>query len=121
MSHGGACEVRGLDYRQDDAGRVAGDRGCDGAIIGGDKGTPDAREDGKPTGDGRKGRKMTPEYDKITESARSSFGSAYDRECFDYGFHAGWHGGGSAMAGQSGDAWESGKKNGFRQRANEDK
>jgi len=59
---------------------------------------------------------MGPKYDKITEEARASFSDFYDRECFDYGFHAGWHGGGEPMEGQAGNAWESGKANGFRQR-----
>ena len=64
---------------------------------------------------------MEPTYDGKTEKAREVFADAYDRECFDYGFHAGWHGGGEAGFGQAGEAWESGKRNGARQRDEDDR
>jgi hypothetical protein len=63
---------------------------------------------------------MEPTYDEATELARGRFGDAYDRECFDYGFHAGWHGGGEPQLGQEGEAWEEGKINGARQRDQDD-
>jgi hypothetical protein len=58
---------------------------------------------------------MDPKYDSTTDKARATLTSPYDRECFDYGFHAGWHGGGRPMQGQEGEAWNSGKRHGARQ------